>query len=281
MHRMKTGFLSILTVAMILYGCASDEEKKLAHFEKGKAYFEKGDYKAAIIEFKNATQIDPKYKEVYSHLGQAYLKAGDLRGAFRAYAILAELDPDNTEAQLNLSRFLMLGRQFAESREKIDAILNKEPDNIEALLMLAGLLGREENLFEAVIGLPPNLFYGTGIPAAIIIFNKGKKHEDVLFIDASREFQAGKNQNKLRMKDIEKIVKTYQDFETLEKYAYRATLDEIKENDFNLNIPRYVDTFEEEEEIDIPAVQKEIEGLEKELADVRKEMEGYLKELGF
>ena len=139
----------------------------------------------------------------------------------------------------------------------------------------------EENLFEAVIGLPPNLFYGTGIPAAIIIFNKGKKNEDVLFIDASQEFEVGKKQNKLRMKDIEKIVKTYQAFETVDKYAYRATLDEIRENDFNLNIPRYVDTFEEEEEIDIPMVQKEIEGLEKELADVRKEMDGYLKELGY
>ena len=139
----------------------------------------------------------------------------------------------------------------------------------------------EENLFEAVIGLPPNLFYGTGIPAAIIVFNKGKKHKDVLFIDASREFAAGKNQNKLRAQDIEKIVNTCKAFETVEKYAYRATINEIKENDFNLNIPRYVDTFEEEEMIDIPAVQKEIEGLEKELSDVRKEMEGYLKELGY
>ena len=108
MHRLKIAFLLTLTVAMILFSCASDEEKKLAHFEKGKAYFEKGDYKAAIIEFKNATQIDPKYKEVYSHLGEAYIKTGDLRGAFRAYAILAELDPNNTEAQLKLSQFFML-----------------------------------------------------------------------------------------------------------------------------------------------------------------------------
>jgi len=144
MHRLKLGILLILSVAMILFSCASEEEKKAAHFEKGKAYFEKGDYKAAIIEFKNAIQIDPKYKEVYSHLGEAYLKVGDLRGAFRAYAILAELDPNNTEAQLKLSSFLMLGRQFTESREKIDAILSKEPNNTEALLMLAGLLGRED-----------------------------------------------------------------------------------------------------------------------------------------
>jgi type I restriction enzyme M protein len=101
-----------------------------------------------------------------------------------------------------------------------------------------------------------------------------------LFIDASREFEDGTNQNKLRPQDIEKIVKTYKDYKTVEKYAYRATFDEIKENDFNLNIPRYVDTFEEEEEIDIKAVQKEITELETELTETRKEMNKYLKELG-
>lgn len=139
----------------------------------------------------------------------------------------------------------------------------------------------EENLLEAVIGLPPNLFYGTGIPASILIFNKGKKTTDVLFIDASREFGSGKNQNRLREEDIQKIVKTYKKFESVDKYAFRATLGQIRdENDFNLNIPRYVDTFEEEEEIDIPSVQKEIKRLEAELAATRKEMESYLKELG-
>jgi type I restriction enzyme M protein len=139
----------------------------------------------------------------------------------------------------------------------------------------------EENLLKAVIGLPANLFFGTGIPAAILLFDKGKNTRDVLFIDASREYLDGKNQNRLRDQDIEKIVTTYQRFETEAKYAYRATFDEIKENDFNLNIPRYVDTFEEEEEVDILAVQKEIEQLETELAVTRQEMAGYLKELGF
>ena len=139
----------------------------------------------------------------------------------------------------------------------------------------------EENLLEAVVGLPSNLFYGTGIPAAILIFNKGKVTDDVIFIDGSREYEEGKNQNKLREEDIEKIFNTYKAFETVDKYSYRASFEEIKENDFNLNIPRYVDTFEEEEEIDIVEVQKEIETLETELADVRKEMDGYLKELGF
>ena len=136
----------------------------------------------------------------------------------------------------------------------------------------------EENLLEAVIGLPANLFYGTGIPTVILIFNKGKKTKDVLFIDASREFQDRKNQNYLRLQDIEKIVKTYKKFKTIDKYAYRSKFDEIKDAEFNLNIPRYVDTFEEE--VDIGTVQKGIDGLEVDLVKTRKEMSKYLKELG-
>ena len=143
----------------------------------------------------------------------------------------------------------------------------------------------EEKLLEAVIGLPTNLFFGTGIPAAILIFNKAIKDTErsrsVLFIDASKDYQEGKKQNKLRETDIQKIVETYQAFETVDKYAYRASLAEIEENDYNLNIPRYVDTFEEEEPVDIKAVQQEIEKLEDELVEVRKEMDGYLRELGF
>ena len=147
----------------------------------------------------------------------------------------------------------------------------------------------EDNLLEAVIGLPEKLFFGTGIPAAIMIFNKGRKSWEkaendrdshVLFIDASRAYADGTRQNQLRDQDIEKIVSTLRDFREVEKYAHLATLDEIKEAEFNLNIPRYVDTFEEEEEIDIAAVQKQIEQLEGELADVQKEMKAYLKELG-
>jgi len=131
-----------------------------------------------------------------------------------------------------------------------------------------------------VVGLPANLLYGTGIPAAILLFNRGKQTRDVLFIDASRGYEQDKNQNKLRTQDIEKVVETFNRFETVEKYAYRATFEEIAENDFNLNIPRYVDTFVDEEEVDIKAVQVEIEGLEKQLADVRAEMQRHLQELG-
>ena len=105
----------------------------------------------------------------------------------------------------------------------------------------------EENLLHAVIGLPPNLFYGTGIPAAILVFDKGRSDRgltEVLFIDASREFADDKNQNRLRDDDLDKIVATFDSYESVEKYAYRATTEEMAENEFNLNIPRYVDTFE-------------------------------------
>jgi type I restriction enzyme M protein len=139
----------------------------------------------------------------------------------------------------------------------------------------------EENLLDALIGLPSNLFYGTGIPAAVLIFKRNKQDDNVLFIDASREYGAGKNQNRLRQSDIDKIVATYKARETINKYAYLASFEEIKENDFNLNIPRYVDTFEEEEEIDIEVVQKEINQLENDLIEVKQEMAGYLKELGY
>lgn len=139
----------------------------------------------------------------------------------------------------------------------------------------------EENLLDAVIGLPANLFFGTGIPTAILIFDRGRKKKDILFIDASREYQDAKNQSYLRDEDLDKIIKTHRAYKTVEKYAYRATFDELKENDFNLNIPRYVDTFEEEEEIDIAAVQREIDELELELVKTKKEMAKHLKELGF
>lgn len=138
----------------------------------------------------------------------------------------------------------------------------------------------EENLLEAVIGLPQNLFYGTGIPAAILIFNKGKTTKDVMFIDASKEYESGKNQNKLTEANISKIVETYIKGETIDKFSYRAAYEEIVENEYNLNIPRYVDTFEEEDEIDITAAQNEINYLEGELSQVRQQMNSYLAELG-
>ena len=138
----------------------------------------------------------------------------------------------------------------------------------------------DENLLDAVIGLPEKLFYGTGIPAAILIFKKNKRDNNVIFIDASRDFKAGKNQNLLTEENIAKIIATYHACNNVDKYAYVASLDEIKENDYNLNIPRYVDTFEEEEEIDLMAVRAEREQLQAQLTELETEMAKYLEELG-
>jgi type I restriction enzyme M protein len=138
-----------------------------------------------------------------------------------------------------------------------------------------------KNYIDAIIGLPANIFYGTSIPTCILVLKKCRKESDnILFIDASKEFEKVKTQNKLRNEHIEKIVSTYRERKEIEKYSHLATLAEIKENDFNLNIPRYVDTFEEEEEIDIKAVMQEIKDLEAKRADLDKEIEVYLRELG-
>jgi type I restriction enzyme M protein len=139
----------------------------------------------------------------------------------------------------------------------------------------------DENLLDTVIGLPEKLFYGTGIPAAILVFKKQKADNKVLFIDASREFKANKNQNLLTQNNINTVVKTYKKRTTTDKYSYLASLEEIQENDYNLNIPRYVDTFEEEEEIDLMAVRAEREQLKAQLQELETEMAQYLEELGY
>lgn len=140
----------------------------------------------------------------------------------------------------------------------------------------------EENLLKAVVGLPPNLFFGTGIPATILIFDKNKgDNTDILFIDASNEFENSKNQNRLKEEDIDKIYSTFSKWETVDKYSYVATLEEIQENDFNLNIPRYVDTFVEEAPVDIVKTQQEIADLKMKLSKVEDQMAVYLTEMGY
>ena len=144
-----------------------------------------------------------------------------------------------------------------------------------------------DNLLDAVVGLPGQLFPTTGIPVCILIFDRAREsggrrdHErDVLFIDASRNFEPGKKQNRLREADVSRIVRVYRDRAEEERYSRCASLEEMARNGFNLNIPRYVDTFEPEPEIDIQAVQNEIRDLERQLAETRVKMNGYLVELG-
>jgi len=185
---------------------------------------------------------------------------------------------------------------YAFISHMIEAALEKEGKVAvvvpHGVLFRGGAEGRirqkliEDNLLDAVIGLPANLFPTTSIPVAILLFDRsrekggiGEKRRDVLLIDASRGYQSAKTRNLLLEEHIEKIVATYSARKDVDKYAHVASFEEIKENDFNLNIPRYVDTFEEEEEIDIQAVQKEIDRLESELSEVKAKMAVLLKEV--
>ena len=145
----------------------------------------------------------------------------------------------------------------------------------------------EENLLDAVVGLPANLFTTTGIPVAILIFDRAREQgganedrSDVLFIDASKDFTPGTNRNVMDETHVGKVLETYHTRAEVERYSHRASHEQVAENGYNLNIPRYVDTFEPEEEVDVAAVQKDILQIDAELVKVRKKMSRYLKELG-
>jgi len=165
-------------------------------------------------------------------------------------------------------------------------------DGVMAVILPHGVLfrgGAEEkirraiiekfNYLDAVIGLAPNLFYGTSIPACVLVFKKCRERDDILFIDASKLYEKGKNQNYLKDEHIQKIIETYKDRKEIDKFSHLANLDEIKENDFNLNIPRYVDTFEEEERVDIKEVANEIKELEIKEKEVDNKIAEFCKEL--
>jgi len=140
---------------------------------------------------------------------------------------------------------------------------------------------QERNWLDAVIGLPANIFYGTSIPTCILVLKKCREQpEDVLFIDASAHFEKAKNQNYLREQDVDKIISTYRQRLEEDKYSHRAPLAEIKENDFNLNIPRYVDTFEEEEAIDLTAVAIELRQIDRDMAEIDQTIKAFCDELG-
>lgn len=142
-------------------------------------------------------------------------------------------------------------------------------------------LVENKNYLDAVIWLPANIFYGTSIPTCILVFKKCRENpEDILFIDASNDFEKGKNQNRLREEDIEKIISTYQKRQEIEKYSHKASLEEIGENDYNLNIPRYVDTFEEEEEIDLDEVAERLHEIEIESKELDQKIRWFCEELG-
>jgi type I restriction enzyme M protein len=138
----------------------------------------------------------------------------------------------------------------------------------------------KENALDAVIGLPANIFYGTSIPTCIMVLKKGRQQRDVLFIDASAHFEKAKNQNQLRPSDIDRIISTYRNRTSQEKYSHLASIEEIRENDYNLNIPRYVDTFEAEEQVDLTAVARELKALDADMAKLDAQIRDYCAQLG-
>ena len=139
---------------------------------------------------------------------------------------------------------------------------------------------KDRNWLDAVIGLPANIFYGTGIPTCILVFKKCRETEDVLFVDASTCFEKATNQNILRAADVDRIIDTFRSRAEVNRFSHRATLAEITENAFNLNIPRYVDTFEADAEIDLAAVAAEVRAIEGNMAALDKSIRDFCAELG-
>ena len=131
----------------------------------------------------------------------------------------------------------------------------------------------ENNLIDTIIGLPPNLFYGTSIPACIIVLKNNRKNKDIFFIDASEEYDKGKRQNKLREEDISKILTAYRKRKDILKYCRAVSFEEIAENDYNLNIVRYIDTFEGYENVDLKISKAGLKKLQIERVKLESEAE--------
>lgn len=203
---------------------------------------------------------------------------------------------DNNETKLKDPRFQEYGKLAPKTKADYAFVLHSlyhlNEDGTMAIVLPHGVLFRgaaegvirktiiDKNYLDAVIGLPANIFYGTGIPTTILVFKKNRTTKDVLFIDAASEFMKVKTQNRLTEDNINKILETYQKREDVEKYAHLATLEEIQRNEYNLNIPRYVDTFEEEEEIDLNEVKRLLEQDKQEIAELEAKIAEQLKLLG-
>lgn len=226
-------------------------------------------------------------------------KKGDMEEGMTFDAVVANppysAKWDNNERKLKDPRFAEYGKLAPKSKADYAFILHclyhlKRTGKM-AIVLPHGVLFRgaaegkirqtilEKNYLDAVIGLPQNLFYGTSIPTVILVFDKNKDNRDVLFIDSSKEFVKGKNQNTLSEENIDKILQAYNDRKDIDKYAHVASFDEIKENEYNLNIPRYVDTFEEEEPVDLDALFDEMKAIDKETKQLHAELTGMLDEL--
>lgn len=201
---------------------------------------------------------------------------------------------DNSDRKLKDPRFKDYGlapKTKADYAFLLHGLYHLDQNGTIAIVLPHGVLFRgakegkireallKKNQIDAIIGMPAGLFYSTGIPTVVLVLKKNRTNKDVLFIDASKGFEKGKNQNKLRKEDIDKIINTYKERKDVERYAHVASFDEIKENDFNLNIPRYVDTFVPEPPVDLKKVAADLHETNIEIQKNQKELVGMLKEL--
>lgn len=202
---------------------------------------------------------------------------------------------DNNDNKLKDPRFKDYGKLAPKTKADyafvLHGIYHLNPAGTAAIILPHGVLFRgaaegtirqtliEKNYLDAVIGLPAGIFYSTGIPTVILVFKKNRPQQDILFIDASKGFEKGKNQNLLKPEHIDRIIKTYVARQDVKKFAHVATLDEIKENNYNLNIPRYVDTFEAPDPIDIKKVKQQIAQVDQEIADAVADFEALASQL--
>jgi len=203
---------------------------------------------------------------------------------------------DNNETKLKDARFSEYGKLAPASKADYAFILHSlyhlNPSGTMAIVLPHGVLFRGaaegktreiligKNYLDAVIGLPANLFYGTSIPTCILVFKKNRQTKEVLFVDASKLFEKGKNQNHLTDEHVSQIVETVIHRKSALKFAHVADIDEIRENDFNLNIPRYVDTFEEEKAVDLAEINRQLALDNKEIAELEAKINEQLKILG-
>ncbi|QEA31390.1 type I restriction-modification system subunit M [Secundilactobacillus malefermentans] len=202
----------------------------------------------------------------------------------------------NPDGKLDDERFRKYGKTAPKSKADFafveHMLYHLNNDGSMAVVLPHGVLFRgaaegkirqymieNDNVLDAVIGLPANLFYGTSIPTIVLVFKKNRTNSDVFFIDASNDFEKGKNQNNLTDQQTDKIVATYKKREDVEKYAHKAALDEIKENEFNLNIPRYVDTFEEEPPVDVDKLSADMQKTDQQIGQLEAEFKGMLADL--
>lgn len=201
---------------------------------------------------------------------------------------------DNQDSKLKDPRFKDYGlapKSKADFAFLLDGFYHLNTKGTMAIVLPHGVLFRgakegkirqallDKHQIDAIIGLPAGLFYSTGIPTIIMVLKRQRENDDVMFIDASRDFEKGKNQNNLRDQDIEKIIRTYVDREDVDKYAHVASMDEIKENEYNLNIPRYVDTFEPEPPVDVNKLVADIQSTDEQINKLQSELSGMLNDL--